>query len=67
MKKGKKSKRFIGNDRTFGSALKHFREVSGLTQTDWADGWLKLDRSDEFTSWREKRRLNNNEKISKAS
>ena len=35
--------------------------------SDWADGWLKLDRSDEFTSWREKRRLNNNEKISKVS
>ena len=37
MKKGKKSKRFIGNDRTFGTALKHFRELSGLTQTEAAD------------------------------
>ena len=37
MKKGKKSKRFIGNDRTFGSTLKHFRELSGLTQTEAAD------------------------------
>ena len=35
--------------------------------SDWADGWLKLDHSDEITSWREKRRLNNNEKISNAS
>ena len=35
MKKSKKC--FIGNDRALGNALKHFRKLSGLTQTEVAD------------------------------
>ena len=37
MKKGKKRTRFKGNDRTFATALRHFREAAGLSQTEAAD------------------------------
>ena len=33
----KSRKRFMGNDRALGNALRHFRELSGLTQTEVAD------------------------------
>lgn len=36
MNKRKKKKVFLGPDRVLGNALKHFREISGLSQTEAA-------------------------------
>ena len=37
MKKNKRKTQYCGNDRAFGTSLRYFREVRGLTQTEVAD------------------------------